>query len=48
MRRMFKMIHWYYFPKSDEIPRHLISVIDVFKKYENEIESPEKKLHRCL
>ena len=43
-RVMLKIINWYYFPKSDEIPKHLKSIIEVFKQYENEIKSPEKEL----
>lgn len=38
------MIQWLYFPKSKEIPEHLFEIITIFKKYENEIESPEKTL----
>lgn len=39
------MINWQYYPKSDCIPEHLLSVIGVFQQYENSIKSPENELN---
>lgn len=39
------MTSWQYFPKSDGIPEHLKAVIEVFRRYESDIESSHKNLH---
>jgi hypothetical protein len=38
------MINWQFYPKSREAPSHLIKIINIFEKYENEIKSPENNL----
>lgn len=38
------MINWQYYPKSDSIPEHLTSLIEIFKLHELAIKSPENKL----
>lgn len=39
------MINWQYFPKSDEIPDHLLCVVNVFGTHNNTIGSPHAHLH---
>jgi hypothetical protein len=38
------MTNWQYFPKSDIIPEHLVSLVEIFKLHELSIKSPENKL----
>ena len=38
------MINWQYYPKSDTIPEHLVSLIEIFKLHELAIKSPENRL----
>lgn len=38
------MINWYYYPKIDKIPEHLMEIFEVFKNHKNDIKSPEKTL----
>jgi hypothetical protein len=38
------MVEWQYYPKSDQIPVHLLDVVKVFKKHESSIDSKKNKL----
>jgi len=38
------MIGWQYYPKSDEIPDHLLGVVDIFKQCQTNIDSSRHRL----
>lgn len=38
------MISWQYYPRSDEIPKHLRKIVDVFKQHDEAITSSQLKL----
>jgi hypothetical protein len=37
-------VNWQYFPKSNQIPGHLLAILDLFNKSESNIESSKKEL----
>ncbi len=39
------MINWQYFPKSDSIPSHLRSVVEIIQQSEDAIKSSSNKLN---
>ena len=39
------MINWQYYPKSDEIPDHLLHTVNVFEAHADAIGSPQALLH---